>query len=145
MSNQIPMGTVDVLRQFNDIAIDQYGIDVNLYIPNNMTAVESNDAYLCPNDITYTEYLCQRVWIEWFAKDMVKLRKLGLFTEGEAPILAWFKNCPEVVLGSYFVINERYIPDRYDTDRFEVVDVILKNTYSGEIYKTFKMAPRRQK
>jgi len=145
MSNQIPMGTVDVLRQFNDIAIDQYGIDVNLYIPNNMTAVESNDAYLCPNDITYTEYLCQKVWIEWFAKDMVKLRKLGLFTEGEAPILAWFKNCPEVVLGSYFVINERYIPYRYDTDRFEVVDVILKNAYSGEIYKTFKMAPRRQK
>ena len=145
MSNQIPVDTVNVLRQFNDLAIDQYGIDVNLYIPNNMTTVESNDAYLCPNDITYTEYLCQRVWIEWFAKDMVKLRKLGLFTEGEAPIMAWFKNCPEVVLGSYFVIDERYIPDRYDTDRFEVVDVILRNTYSGEIYKTFKMAPRRQK
>lgn len=145
MSNQIPVDTVNVLRTFNDLAIDQYGIDVNLYIPNNLTAIEGNDMYTCPNDINYTEYLCQKVWIEWFAKDMVKLRKLGLFTEGEAPILAWFKNCPEIVLGTYFVINERYIPDRYDTDRFEVVDIVLRNTYSGEIYKTFKMAPRRQK
>jgi hypothetical protein len=76
---------------------------------------------------------------------MVKLRKLGLFTEKEAPILAWFKNCPQITLGSYIVVNERYIPNNYDTDRFEVVDVILKNTYSGEVYKTFKMAPRRQK
>lgn len=145
MSNQIPVGTVNVLRTFNDISIEQYGIEVNLYIPNNLNAVESNDMYLCPSHITYTEYLCQKVWIEWFAKDMVKLRKLGLFAEEEAPIMAWFKNSPEVTIGSYIVVKPRYIPDRYDTDRFEVVDVILKNAYSGEIYKTFKMAPRRQK
>jgi len=145
VSNQIPVDTINVLRTFNDLAIDQYGIDVNLYVPNNLTAIEGNDMYTCPSDITYTEYLCQRVWIEWFAKDMVKLRKLGLFAENEAPIMAWFKNCPEVIMGSYIVVKPRYIPDRYDTDRFEVVDVILKNTYSGEVYKTFKMAPRRQK
>lgn len=145
MSNQIPVATIDVFRSFNDLAIDQYGIDVNLYIPNNLNSVESNDAYLCPNQVTYTEYLCQRVWIEWFAKDMVKLRKLGLYTEDDAPILAWFKNCPDIILGSYIVVQPRYIPDRYDTDRFEVVDVILKNTYSGEVFRTFKMAPRRQK
>jgi len=145
MSNQIPVATIDVFRSFNDLAIDQYGIDVNLYIPNNLNSVESNDAYLCPNQVAYTEYLCQRVWIEWFAKDMVKLRKLGLYAEDEAPILAWFKNCPDIILGSYIVVQPRYIPDRYDTDRFEVVDVILKNTYSGEVFRTFKMAPRRQK
>lgn len=145
MSNQIPVETIDVFRSFNDLAIDQYGIDVSLYIPNNLNSVEANDAYLCPNEVTYTEYLCQRVWIEWFAKDMVKLRKLGLYTEDDAPILAWFKNCPDIILGSYIIVQPRYIPDRYDTDRFEVVDVILKNTYSGEVFRTFKMAPRRQK
>jgi len=145
MSNQIPRGTVDTLRQFNDIAIEQYGIDVTLYIPNNLNQVESQDMYLCNQQITYTEHLCQKVWIEWFAKDIVKLRKLGLYAEDEAPIFAWFKSCPEVILGSYFVIDERFVPDNYDTNRFEVVDVVLKNTYSGEIYKTFKMAPRRQK
>jgi hypothetical protein len=145
MSGQIPDTTVNVLRTFNDISINQYGIEVNLYIPNNLNVVETNDAYIAPNSITYTEYLMQKVWIEWFARDIVKLRKLGLFTEKEAPIVAWFKNSPEVILGSYIVVKERYIPDQYDTDRFEVVNIILKNTYSGEIYKSFKMAPRRQK
>lgn len=144
MSNQIPAATIDVLRTFNDISIEQYGIEVNLYVPNNLNVVEIKDMYVCPEDVTFTEYLCQKVWIEWFAKDMVKLRKLGLFTEKEAPIMAWFKNCPEVVLGSYIVVQPRYIPDRYDTDRFEVVDIILKNTHTGEVFKTFKMAPKRQ-
>jgi len=145
MSGIIPDRTIDVLRTFNDLTVDTYGIDCTLYIPTNLTAQEPNDAYTDPSNITFREYTGQKVWIRWFAKDLERLRKLGIFAEGEAPITAYFKNFPEVLIRSYIRVPVRYIPGTYDTDCFEIVDILLSNTYSSETYRWFKLAPLRKK
>jgi len=146
MSKLIPQQVVDVVKTFNDLAIGLVGIDCTLYIPTNLTAIESEDMYVCPTeDITYRRWNDQLVWIEWFAKDIVRLRKLGIFTENEIPILARFKNDPEVIMGSYIKVPIKYIPEKYNTDEFEVIDVIVNNTYDNEIYRWYKLAARRAK
>jgi len=124
--------------------VDIYGIDCTLYIPNNLTALEGNDAYTDPDTITYTEYTDQKIWIEWHAKDIIKLRKLGMFTENEAPITGWMKNSPVVTIRSYVVVSIRYVPSQYATDKFEVVDNIMQSTYSSEVLRRFKLAPLRK-
>ena len=145
MSNLIPQTTINTIRTFNDLAVKLLGISCTLFVPTNLTVLETNDMYIAPADIVYKSYPQQPIWIEWAIKDLYRLRKLGIFSEQEAPIIAWFKNEPEVILGSYVKIETRYIPDSYDTDEFEVVNVIMKNQYNSEIYRCFKMAPRRAK
>jgi len=142
----IPYETIDVIKKFNDLAVDIYGIDCTLYIPNNLTALEPNDAYTDPATITYRTYSDQKVWVEWFAKDIVRLRKLGIFAEGELPIIAYFKNYPEVTIKSYIKVPMRYIPGTFnDNDCFEVVDEIMIGTYNTETIRKFKLAPQRRK
>lgn len=145
MSDLLPLAAINTLRSFSDLSVKLYGISCTLYIPNNLTTIEPKDLYIAPDDITYIEYLNSKVWIEWYAKDIVKLRKIGLFTENDAPITARFLNTPEVVVGSYFVVDMRYVPDTYKTDKFEVVDVLMTNTYSSELYRRYKVAPFRLK
>lgn len=143
MSGILPNATIDNLRNFNNLAIDMYGIDCTLYIPNNLTTLEPNDVYTSPDDIAYTEYLNKKVWIEFYPKDVYRLRKSGVFTENEIPITAYFKNTPEVTIKSYIKVPIRYIPNTYTTDEFEVVDVIMIGTYHSEVIRRFKLAPRR--
>lgn len=145
MSGIIPIRTVDTIRTFSDLAVDLFGITCTLYVPSNLTALEPNDAYTAPTDIVYTKHTQVPVWVEWFAKDIVKLRKLGIFSENELPMTAWFKSEPEVVIQSYIKVESRFIPNKYDTDEFEIVDVILVNTYDSEVYRRYKIAPRRAK
>ena len=38
----------------------------------------------------------------------------------------------------------QYIPGNYDVDEFEVVNVIINNTYNNEIFRWYKLAPRRK-
>jgi hypothetical protein len=143
--NILPDATLNVLRTFNNIAVDVYGIDCTLYVPNNLNTIESADMYTASGDVTYDTYEDQKIWIEWSPKEIERLRKTGIFAEGEAPILGWFKNDPIVTLKSYVKIPVRYIPDTYTTDEFEVVNVVLRGTYNAEVYRCFKMAPRRVK
>jgi hypothetical protein len=145
MSNILPQETIDVLRSFNDMIIEQVGIPCTLYVPNNLTALESQDLYTKPDDITFDKYEEQTVWVEWFAKDIVKLRKEGLFTEDELPITGLFANDPEVTIQSYIEVPIQYILGDYKTDKFEVVSEILSGTYAHEIYRRFKLAPLRKK
>jgi len=143
MSGLIPKATINVFRTFNDLGVKLYGIPCILYVPTNLTALEPNDMYTAPSTITYKMYDQIPVWVEWFVKDLHRLRKLGIFIEGETPILARFPNVPEVILGSYIKVETQYIPDDFDIDEFEVVDVLMSNTYTDEIYRWFKLAPRR--
>jgi len=145
MSNQLPSRTIEFFRNILDLSIDTYGIDCDLYIPTNLTAQEGNDMYTAPADITYKHYERQKVWIDWATKDLVKLRKLGLVAEDELPIIAHFKNFPEVLLGSYIQISSNYVPDSYDTDQFEIVNPLIQSMHDAEVYKAFKIAPRRAK
>jgi len=143
--SMLPKATIEVLRTFNDIGVTLYGVGCTLFVPTNLTALEPNDAYTAPVDTVYWTHYQQTIWIEWHSKEIHRLRKLGVFSENEAPITARFNNHPIVTIGSYVKIESQYIPDSYDTDEFEVVDVILEGMYNMEVYRWFKMAPRRAK
>jgi len=141
----LPDRTLDGLKKFSDLAIKMYGISCDLYIPSNLTAMEGEDMYGEPSQLTYVTYYEQPIWIEWSAKDIVRLRKLGLFTETEAPITAYLSNAPTVTIQSYIQVPIKYIPGTYDTDEFEVVDALAVGTYNSEVIRRFKLAPRRVK
>lgn len=146
MSGIIPQRLINVVRTFNDFSVDTYGITCTLFIPTNITPLESKDVYMSPiDDITYTTYYDVKIWIEWFVPNLHRLRKLGVFSENESPIVARFMNTPEVTLHSYVKIESLYIPEQFDTDEFEIVDVMMKNMYDNEIFRYFKLAPRRAK
>lgn len=139
----LPDRTIDMLRKQADLSVNTFGIPCDLYIPNNLDDVEGEDMYATPGDLTYTVYYDQKVWVEWSAKDIVRLRKLGLFTEKEAPITAYFVNVPIITINSYIKIVIRYIPSEYKTDEFEIVDTLAVGTYNAEVLRRFKLAPRR--
>lgn len=145
MSGILPQRLIDTVKTFNDFGVEVFGIDCTLYVPTNLTPLEPNDIYTKPDDMVFTRIDDVKVWIEWFVKDLHRLRKLGIFSENEAPIVARFKNVPEVIINSYIKIQSQYIPGTFDTDEFEVVDVLMKNMYDNEIYRYFKLAPRRRK
>jgi len=149
----IPQETVQTLRQFNDTVVGLYGIACTLYLLNNADTVEGLGIYAKPSDSTFTEYTTE-VFVEW-SPSTKKLRKLGLFMEDEIPVLAWFANQFEseqrnvtdldIVIGSYFKVDMQYIPDDYDTDEFEIIDVVVRAMHDALVLKCFKVAPRRVK
>jgi len=144
MSKQLPKALINTFRTFNDVALDQFGISCDLYIPSNLTATESLDMYRVPEDnLHYTAYLNQNVWIEWYVHKYHRLRKLGLFGEDENPVLARFKRLPEVIEKSYIKVESRYIPDSFDVDEFEVTDILMSNFYDSEVYRYVKLNARR--
>lgn len=154
MSRMIPPETVAALRKFNDISVDNYGIDCTLYVPTNADAIDAIDVYATPADVTYTTYLNQTVLMLW-APNQKMLRKLNIFTEDELPILAFFKNTYkdvagndvplQVIIGSYVVIPFNFVPSTYETAEFEVVDIIIRHAHDATVTLAYKMAPRRVK
>jgi hypothetical protein len=144
MSKMIPSATVDVLRNNNDISVDIYGIACTLYIPTNMDTVENLDAYEQPDSYEYTEYTDQLVVLLW-SPNTKQLRKLGVFTEDDIPLLCWFKNSPEVINRSYIKIPLQYIPKEYDTDEFTVAETIIRGMHDKVALKCYKAVPRRTK
>lgn len=145
MSSLLPDETINVFRSFNDMIIGLIGIQCDLYVPTNLTSLESDDAYASPTELLFTPYPNQSVWVTWFEKNVHRLRKLGTFAEGETPIIARFANTPAITLHSYIKVPVRYIPGTFDTTEFEVVDVLMTNTYNAEIYRYAKLAPLRRK
>jgi len=141
----IPDKTIDILRTFSDLSVETYGISCNLYIPTNLTSLEGKDMYQTSEDISYIEYPNQKVWVEWSIKDFDRLRKLGVYSENDLPIAAYFKNSPEVIIHSYIKVDIRYIPDCYDRTDFEVVNTIMVGTYNSEVFRRYKLAPKREK
>lgn len=158
MSKILPRQTVDVLRQLVDISLDNYGVEVTLYIPTNISygIAEKLDVFKEPDDYEYTSYTAM-VFINW-NPSTYRLKKYGIFVEGEVPILAWMPNKATALEGSeagtlvdvdicnksYFEINPEFIPSNYeDVEQFEVVSPIIKGMHDKVIYKGFKIAPRR--
>jgi len=141
----ISQRVIDVVQTFNDLGVGLYGIDCTLFIPTNLTPLEPNDVYTAPADVVYNKYDNKRIWIEWFVPKLHRLRKLGVFAEDETPIIARMSTYPEITLQSYVKIQSKYIPEKYDTDEFEIVDVLMSNMYDNEVYRYYKLAPRRAK
>jgi len=159
MSKLIPRRTIDVVRNYVDVALDIIGIACTLFIPTNTTYSEAEklDIYSVPEDLVYTSYTAN-VFIEW-KPSMNKLKKLGLFTDdGQLPILVRFGNVAtalegsnagsevaiDVVLRSYFRISPEFIPANYvGTEEFEVVDVAIANMHDAVLTRIYAAAPRR--
>jgi len=148
MSRLVPDRVIDAVKNFNDIAVDIAGIDCTLYIPSNLANVDMNTAYV--PTLTFTEYLEQKVWIEW--KPTIKrLRKLGWFSEDELPIIAWFKHDPMVVIKSYikvpykYVLDTRVAPSTTDTTitELEVIELLGGVAHDAELTRCVKLASRR--
>jgi hypothetical protein len=153
MSRIIPQRTVDAFRKFNDVSVYNFGIPCTLFVANNNDLVDTYDIYRKPSDFTYDSYSAD-VFIEW-SPNKYRLRKLGIYTEDELPVLCWFSNRMldgqqqevdvDIVIGSYYRIEEQFMPDKVDYDEFEIVDVIIRGMHEKSMVKLYKCAPRRVK
>jgi len=153
MSLMIPQEVVDAYRQFNDFSVTVYGLDCTLHIPTNFDSVLQKDAYAEPSDYEYSDYTTQ-VIVEW-SPNASRLKSLGMFQEGELPMIAYFPNKiqdenevyqdVDVIKGSWFEVGMQYIPSSLDTDSFEIIDVIIPKKQDAIIYQMYKIAPRRVK
>lgn len=152
MSRMIPRESIDVLRNFVTVSLDNYGIDCTLYIPSNDSTVEQYDAYAKPSDYTHTAYTT-KVFIEW-GPSAYRLKKLGLFTEEDVPMVCWFGNKAtnesdelvdvDIIIGSYFRLTPEFIPDNYEgIEEFELINNVVKNMHDAVVVKGFSAAPRR--
>lgn len=152
MSRMIPQRTVNALRNFGDVTLENYGIDCDLYIPSNLDTTEDLDIYTTPDDYAYTHYTA-KVWIEW-SPNIWRLRKYGIYTEGEIPILARFGRKAtndagtevdvDVSIHSYIKLALQYIPENYsDTEKFEIASVGIGNFHDAAIIQMYKLVPRR--
>ena len=157
----IPRGTIDVLRNYVDVIMAAVGIDCTLYIPTDASfnVAEKLDVFAKPSDFTYTSYSA-KVFINW-SPNVYKLKKLGLFVEGQLPILVWFGNKATVIddgevnpagtvaaidtcLKSYFKIEPEFIPENYEgIEAFELVNVASKGFQDAIIRKIYSAVPRR--
>lgn len=146
MSKMIPQATADVMRKFVTFAVDTYGIDCTLYIPSNLTTIETNDIYVKPSDYTFTSYTT-KVYIDWTG-NKYRLRKLGLYVENDLPMVCWFSYVAlrDITVHSYFTISMQYVPNSIaDTDKFEIVDVLIPGMHDKAITQFFRFAPLRIK
>ncbi len=161
MSKLIPRRTIDVVRNYVDVALDIIGITCTLYLPTNVTYSEAEklDVYSVPEDLEYVSYTAN-VFLEW-KPSTNKLKQLGLFTDdGQLPILVRFGNVAtalegseagekvniDVSLRSWFRIEPEFVPQNYEgTEDFEVVDVAVKNMHDAALTRIYAAAPRRVK
>jgi len=154
MSKMIPRETIDTLRDFVDVSLDNYGIDCTLYIPTDTSYenAEYSDVYATPSDYQYTQYSA-KVFIEWRVSTY-RLKRLGLYTEDENPIVAWFGNEAvdqegnkvdvDITLHSYFEISPEFIPENYKgTAQFEIVNIAVQGMHDAVIRKAYSIVPRR--
>lgn len=145
----LPPETIDVFRDTIDKIIDIYGFDVTLYIPEPATVqqAEGLDIYMEKPDVKdhMRPSIKTKVFIEW-KPEMKRLRRLGIFTEDELPIIAWFKNLSldQLTRNSYIRIPINYTKGEWGTDEFELVDCVVRNTYNAIVVQCWQISPRRK-
>jgi len=160
MSRMLPRESIDVLRDYVDISLTSYGIDCTLYIPTDVSYSEAEklDVFATPSDYSFLSYSA-KVFIQW-TPNIWRLKKLGLFVEGQVPILAYFPNKVtalegseagtevevDIVKTSYIRIPLEYIPDdQKGVEEFEVINVGTPNMQDAVITKLYSLVPRRVK
>ena len=158
MSKLIPQRTIDAIRQIVNVALDVAGIDCTLHIPTTTSynAAEQLDVYNTPQDYTHLSY-STTVFIDW-KPSTYRLKKLGLFTDGNLPILAWFPYKATALDGSsagtemaidpnicsWFRISPEYVPDDHiGTEDFEIVNVGVTGLHDATLTRVYSVAPRR--
>lgn len=144
MSNILPSATIKALRKSHNVVLDVYGIDVTLFLVTNLDSIENLDAYQTVEDRTYNE-VATKAFIEW-KPNQYRLRKLGLYTEDELPIICHLPNSlGNIPIGSYLVVPITYLPDDAgDTDQFEIVNQAMPNLHDQEPFLTYRITPKRK-
>jgi len=154
MSKMIPAKSVASLRKAVDVTIDNYGIDIDLYLASNPQEMLEDGIYAVPDELE-TKHFTTMAWIEW-SPDIRRLRQLGWFSEETTPILTRFLSYGtndqgeeeniDVIIGSYFKVNPKYIPSNYQgEDEFEVVDILIGEVHDSMISRVYHVVPRRHR
>lgn len=151
MSRIVPQAVTDSIRSFNDLCVTNYGIPCTLSVLKNPEIVDSKDVYTKPSDFTFEQFETL-VFIEW-SLNHKRLKFLGIFVEGETPLVAWFRNKivdlngieqdVTIPVGSKFKIPLQFIPSSTDSDEFEIIDVVIKALHDSVALKLYKIAPLR--
>jgi len=157
-TRMLPRASIDVLRDYVDIALSAIGIDCTLYIPTNTSYSEAEklDVFATPSDYAHLSYSA-KVFINW-SPNVRLLKKLGLFTEDQLPILARLGNKAvalegpnqgsivviNTVLRSYIRMEPEFIPENYEgVEEFTVVDVATQGFQDAIIRRIYSLVPRR--
>ena len=155
----IPQALVDALRHQVNVTLNKvYGMDCTLFIPTveSYNAAEMKDVFAKPGDYQFVSY-STKVFIEW-QPTAYRLKKLGLFVEGNLPIVAWFPTKAialegsnigaevdiDVVKQSYFEIETEFIPENFKKNsQYEILDPIIKGMQDAVVRKGYSVVPRR--
>jgi len=159
-TRMLPRASIDVLRDYVDIALDCIGMDCTLYVPTNASYFEAEklDVFAKPSDYSYSSYAA-KAFVHW-SPSTYKLKKLGLFIEDSLPILVRFGNRATVIsaegqtagdvvaidvsLKCYFRIEPEFIPENYKgIEEFELVNVASQGFQDAVIRKIYSAVPRR--
>ena len=157
-TRMLPRETVDVLRDYVDIALDAVGMDCTLYIPTEASYAEAEklDIYATPSDYEWISYSA-KIFINWSPNTWL-LKKLGLFTEDQTPILGRLGNKAialegseagtevdiNVCLKSYIKMDPEFIPEKYvGIEEFEIVNVGSQGFQDAIIRRVYALVPRR--
>lgn len=159
MSKLIPRRTIDAIRKMVEVGLDVIGIACTLYIPTEQSysTAERLDVYSKPTDYVFTSY-STNVGIKW-SPSVYELKKLGLFVEGQTPIMVQFgfhavalegsqigQTVPiNVIRNSYFRIEPEFVFGNYvGISEFQIVNVAT-NLHDASLKRVFSAAPRRVK
>ena len=148
----IPRESIDAFRNFNDVSLDNYGFDVDLYVPTNLKDMESSDIYREPEDYEFDHYTA-KIFIQW-NPSVYRLKQLGIYVENELALIVRLPNqClndsdvevdVDILKGSYVKVALKYIPGNLQKySEFELVDQIIKHAHDAVIIKAWKAVPRR--
>ena len=153
MSKIIPQRLIDALRNNHDVLMDVTGVEIQLFVPTNLDALEDADIYTDPTDFDFDEFTVT-AFIEW-SPGTQRLRKLSLYTEKEVPVICWLPNRIQnedgtwtilpTSIKSYIRVPTEFIPqdNLVDTDEFEIVDSLARNFHDAIVNRPWKIAPRR--
>jgi len=158
MSLIIPRRTIDALRNNVDVALDIVGMDCTLYVPTtaSLNAHEGNGIFEQPSDLTFLSYSA-KCFIVWNPSKH-RLRKIGVYTEDDVPMVIWLPNQAtalegsetgtevdvDIVQRSYIRINPEFIPNNTtDVTEFELVDMKIGGMSDASLVKAYKGVPRR--
>jgi len=145
----LPLEAIAVYRKTFAEMIEVYGFEVELFIPKPevIAQQESLDVYAEKPDIKGDEKfqpgIIIKTFVEW-KPDTKRLRRLGIYTEDNLPIVAWFKHSDGVVRNSYIKIPINYQKGEWGTDEFELVDCLIRNVLNAVVIQAWSIAPRRK-
>lgn len=138
MSKLFPKELADVLRVNTDSLVELNGQHCRLH---KVEGVSYTDTLRDKAIITFKDPIDTYVLIHW-SPEVRRLKALGLFVEGELPILAYFKFEDDPNAKDYIELDYHYSIGDMKTNKFEITDRKLRG-HDAEARAVWVLAPRR--